>query len=37
MVVYFGNSKTILSEGNIVIKDGRRSKAMLLEKMGNEG
>ena len=30
-VVYFVNSKTILSEGNIVIKDGQRSKTMLLE------
>ena len=33
----FVNSKTILSEGNIVIKDGQRSKTMFLEEMRNEG
>ena len=31
------NSKTIRSEGNIVIKDGQRSKTMLLEEMRKEG
>ena len=38
-VVYFMNSKTILSEGNIVkfVQDGQRSKNMLLEEMRNEG
>ena len=27
----------MLSEGNILVKDGRRSKTMLLEEMRNEG
>ena len=31
------NSKTILSEGNIVIKDSWRSKTVLLEEMADEG
>ena len=30
-VVYFVNSKTILSEENIVIKDGGSSKKILLK------